>query len=421
VAPGLCGCLVPDDDSDGDGVLDCDDVCPGVPDIDSDGDAMVDCVDPCPYTFGDDGGTGQCLFGYDPSNFDPGMIDFTDAPHAQIECDLQIDTTDPDGNLGEGVVSMSPWCGPSDKPAFVTQPQDAGPELVIMVVSSLVLTQGHKLRVIGNRPLIVAAAGDITIHGTVSTRALGTSPGAGGHVSCSGGTGDNGSVATSTSTGGGGGGGGAFGEIGGDGGDGYALLNPPLGGDGGDPESDETVMPLRGGCRGGHGGRGVGSAGGGFDAVGGLAGAGGGAVQLSAAGKLTLSGTAVVSASGGGGLKGVDPRDGGGGGGSGGALVLEGGVFDSATGAWATANGGGGAAGNADNAANGNPGTDGFGASGVRAPGGNGVGTGGNGGLGGAQSGKATNGANGTAALVVGGGAGGGGGGGVGRIRLRGE
>ena len=60
-SPGVCGCGFPDIDSDGDGYYDCEDGCPedpnksepgvcgcGVPDIDTDGDGVYDCEDGCP-------------------------------------------------------------------------------------------------------------------------------------------------------------------------------------------------------------------------------------------------------------------------------------------------------------------------------------------------------------------------------------
>ncbi|MFM7052004.1 MAG: lamin tail domain-containing protein, partial [Planctomycetota bacterium] len=60
-APGLCGCGVPDTDSDADGTPNCFDGCPndpgktdpgdcgcGVPDLDSDNDGVLNCVDGCP-------------------------------------------------------------------------------------------------------------------------------------------------------------------------------------------------------------------------------------------------------------------------------------------------------------------------------------------------------------------------------------
>jgi len=61
-APGVCGCLVSDVDSDGDGVPDCDDECPSDPEkvepgtcgcgvddnADSDNDTVPDCLDVCP-------------------------------------------------------------------------------------------------------------------------------------------------------------------------------------------------------------------------------------------------------------------------------------------------------------------------------------------------------------------------------------
>ena len=59
--PGVCGCGVPDTDTDLDGTPDCDDLCPtdslkidpgicgcGVPDEDSDGDGILNCNDSCP-------------------------------------------------------------------------------------------------------------------------------------------------------------------------------------------------------------------------------------------------------------------------------------------------------------------------------------------------------------------------------------
>jgi hypothetical protein len=82
--PGICGCGVPDTDSDGDGTLDCVDNCPddsnktepgicgcGVPDTDSDGDGTPDCNDKCPD---------------DPNKTEPGI------------CGCGIPDTDSDGD-----------------------------------------------------------------------------------------------------------------------------------------------------------------------------------------------------------------------------------------------------------------------------------------------------------------------------------
>jgi hypothetical protein len=61
IAPGQCGCFIPDTDSDNDGTADCIDGCPNdpnktspgvcgcnVPDTDVDGDGFLDCLDNCP-------------------------------------------------------------------------------------------------------------------------------------------------------------------------------------------------------------------------------------------------------------------------------------------------------------------------------------------------------------------------------------
>ncbi|HHP7236659.1 MAG TPA: thrombospondin type 3 repeat-containing protein [Desulfobacterales bacterium] len=66
IRPGICGCGVPDTDSDHDGTPDCNDNCPndrgkiepgicgcGVPDTDTDGDGFVYCRDNCPEVYND--------------------------------------------------------------------------------------------------------------------------------------------------------------------------------------------------------------------------------------------------------------------------------------------------------------------------------------------------------------------------------
>ncbi len=83
--PGICGCDMPDVDSDGDGPLDCQEECPndpaktgaglcgcGIPDMDTDGDGQADCVDP------DDDNDGV-TDASDPSDLDPSICGDTDA------------------------------------------------------------------------------------------------------------------------------------------------------------------------------------------------------------------------------------------------------------------------------------------------------------------------------------------------------
>gem|GEM_PF-5678752 len=94
--PGICGCGLVDVDSDDDGTLDCDDLCPldslkldpgicgcGVEDIDTDGDGTMDCIDLCQF---------------DSLKIDPGM------------CGCGV--ADDDGD-GDGVVNCLDDC-PND-------------------------------------------------------------------------------------------------------------------------------------------------------------------------------------------------------------------------------------------------------------------------------------------------------------------
>ena len=70
--PGICGCGITDTDSDGDGVDDCIDKCPGVPDstgaLDSDGDGVIDCLDVCPHDGSKTTTPGVCGCGPIPDN-----------------------------------------------------------------------------------------------------------------------------------------------------------------------------------------------------------------------------------------------------------------------------------------------------------------------------------------------------------------
>ncbi len=115
--PGVCGCGVPDDDSDGDGAKDCAESCPadrnkttegvcgcGVPDTDTDGDGSPDCIDQCPRDANktqlgicgcgltdedtDDDGTADCLddCDEDPNKTKPGV------------CGCGVTDTDSDGD-----------------------------------------------------------------------------------------------------------------------------------------------------------------------------------------------------------------------------------------------------------------------------------------------------------------------------------
>ena len=204
-----------------------------------------------------------------------------------------------------------------------------------MNVTNLVVQAGATLRVVGTRPLIVAAWGTIEIDGVID--ASSPTPATLGQVPSNGGAGaDPGSCMASTGgdgqfniNGSGGAGGGGF--------QGQGGLGGSLAQAAGGLHGTSVAMPhiVRGGCAGGASGQGA-------LAYGGL---GGGAIQLTAQMMLTVNGT--IQASGGGGEAGMPGKHaGGGGGGAGGFIGLESSTLALVSGV-VSANGGGGASGSA--------------------------------------------------------------------------
>lgn len=348
----------------------------------------------CPFgTCGPDGGCVRSnAFGYGPSNFDPNQVpDASIAPATTFaSCTVEFDTT-------TNTTQDGGWCGQARPTPFVFT-QDGGVSTTVLAMASLDLATTSTLIFSGTRPVILAVYGPASLHGVIDGRSLGTTrTGPGGNWSGCGLL--NGGDAVN-SAGGGGAGFGTAGARGGSAGSGDAGL----------PNNNLTLQPLTGGCA---GGRGHDSS----NRLFALGGFGGGAIQISAAGSLTVDGTVSTSGGGGqGGLSGLVDHNGGGGGGSGGAMLLEALDLSLTSNARLTCNGGAGGGGREDAAAVGLPGQDGALATATPALGGQrGTPLAGDGGAGAAGLVAPTTGVAGVG--IVGGG---GGGAGLGRIRLNG-
>jgi hypothetical protein len=271
----------------------------------------------------------------------------------------------------------------------------------LISVEKLTIGDGATLRVIGDKPLVVASWTDIEIRGTIDASSTATELGAGANpTDCAAHAPTSG---TNANAGGGGGGGGGFRGVGGNGGNGS--------GGAGQRGTGGTVIAepkLHGGCAGAKGSTGN------NNNVGGDGGAGGGAFQLTAQGAVTISGTLTAGGAGGRSGTQADNGGGGGGGGSGGMIGIEAAAITIEDGAIVAANGGGGGEGGDD--LPGAPGADGA-ASATAAPGGS------------INNDDGANGGKGSAGAVVDGeaakndggdgGGGGGGGGGAGYLTLR--
>jgi len=285
------------------------------------------------------GGACSISFGYTPSNFNP--TSYTPPSGATTNCNATYNSTSHTFTTGS-------CTGTAPTIESGVAQTGGGPNVDILVFSSLTIASGSTLTLVGSNPVIIAVYGNATINGTINANASGTTPGAGGNnsvcVAAHAGTGGNNGAS--------GGGGGGKAVAGGTGSCGGQSCSSPYTIAGG----GVSDTGLAGGCAGGNGQNGfIGSAGG-------PGGAGGGAVQISAAGtitgtgSITANGTAGTNGSSGQGGVGGQNDSGGGGGGSGGYVLLQGTQTSSPSITLAANGAAGGAAANASGTANANPG-----------------------------------------------------------------
>jgi hypothetical protein len=275
-------------------------------------------------------------------------------------------------------------CGDGDDCPDVSGPvaqlNGSGPPIVILRASSFVVPASATLRLIGEHPVVISVLGNATVAGVIDASANLHVRGAGGSAAaCASSTGQSPAWPATLPQGAGGGG---YATLGGLGGSSGTISRT-----GGQVRGAAALRPLLGGCAGGVGSVTTACTSGAQQ----LAGAGGGAFQLTVAGKLSVTGT--LMANGGAGAAGCTngARSAGSGGGSGGSILLEASLLDIASLSERTqVNGGAGGAGM------------GLGA----APGGQGA----------TASGNASNGAWSSSFPL---GVGGGGGGGYGRVFMR--
>lgn len=379
-----------------------------VPDGQGTPDARVDALS-TPDAFVADAPCPGDLLPFTPSNVGRcGMAD----PAGDLVIgvgDWELDTDS--GQLYNNTTLLTP-------PSMVVS-QNGGPDVRVVSVDSW--TQSGDVYVVGSLPLVIISFGNVTLDGYLVAWSDYASPGPGGGIDayCGGATGVAGStqLAFNSMTGGSGGGGGGYGGPGGGGAKVNAADGPVIAAAGGTATGNTSLVPLRGGCNGGPGGNGGGPGGG-----------GGGAIQVYAAGTLSMTFQSAVSARGGGGSPPL-PFDlqpaagGGGGGGSGGAVLLEATTLVLAVGAAVTTQGGGGGegtrSGGDETLGGGDRGENARSLTAVAAQGGADENcSGGDGGDGGIRGTPPQNGFEGSTGDGVAAG-GGGGGGGVGRIHFR--
>ncbi len=343
-------------------------------------------------------GACQTLFPYSPSNFSTADVAQTDGGRiVNVTCPVVVRANSLDAGGFQFVSGLG--CVTGISAISIIKQGATNTEAMLFTLDAFTVQPGGSVHFEGNLPVIMAVLGNVSIAGAIDVSATATGPGAGGRLRCGAQTAGDAVGGGPNYSGGGGAGYGGAGEAGG-----FGALDAGLPGDGGLANGSSALTVLRGGCPGGDG-QGLNTVGEGQGAY------AAGAIQISAAGTLSVAGR--VSASGGGG-NGGSVNGGGGGGSSGGGVLLEGNLVTMGMTAALTANGGSGGCGGATSiGANGVSGsaTTSIPASTVCAP----AGFGGIAGFGGSAGNVPTAGGNARAADK---GGGGGGGAAVGRIRV---
>jgi hypothetical protein len=300
---------------------------------------------PCPL--GCDEGARACRV---PSNVDGALVA---AGNGQLVLAANGDTvfnTDT-GEIMRGATQLRPPGPGLDQGSGIAFEADSqggsDPGLGVFSLAGLTVPSATTLRGTGANALVLLVDGDVVIDGLVTVAAQANSAGPGGYPGgapgVQGGGTCGGLLGTGTAVGAGcssGSGGAGHPVQGGQGGlSSCAAPDNHVGGLGG-PGTCGTpaLIPLLGGS-GGAGGSVIPN----FGSNPGPGGGGGGALQISAAGTITVSATGRIDAGGGGG--GQTITGGGAGGGAGGAILLESPAVTVATGAILAANGGGGGGG----------------------------------------------------------------------------
>ncbi len=325
-----------------------------------DGESLLTCQGTMPVaTKCDDGcspqGTPHCKRldpggVVDPSDYElPGLGDVMITDDAVFNTDT--------GAITAGGIDRAGGVGVQGGIGFRSAAQVGGSPVGIFSFKSLLVSTNGAIRIVGSKPLVLVASGDITVNGVIdgqgqcsSTVGVGGGGAGGAPKAGNGGAGGGvggGGAGLVVVPGGGGGGGGGFGDVGGAGAG--TSTNANAGGAAGPLFGDFTVSdPVLSGGGGGGAGGGV--------VAGGAGGSGGGAVQIATNANVRIGGSAVLQV---GGCHGNRSTGGGGGGGGAGGLVfIEARTIDLSSGATLAANGGAGAGGNGSDGDDGSPDED---------------------------------------------------------------